>query len=55
MDNNTVKKSGVPFRSLSEEELIETGGGRIIPTGVAGAYIFWSTLIRDLLKKEGEK
>ena len=55
MENNTVTKSGEPFRSLSEEELIETGGGRIMPAGVAGAYIFWSTLIRDLLKKEDGK
>jgi hypothetical protein len=55
MDYNAVKKSGDNFKSLSEEELMETRGGRIIPTGVASAYIFWSSLIRDLLKKEDEK
>ncbi len=55
MDYNSKIQSGDTFRSLSEEELVETNGGRIIPTGVASAYIFWSSLIRDLLKKEDEK
>jgi hypothetical protein len=55
MDFNMEMKSSDCFRTLSEVELIETSGGRIMPIGVASAYIFWSSLIRDLLKKEGEK
>ena len=55
MDTNNLLKSGKGFRRLNKEELFETGGGRILPIGVAGAYIFMTALIKDLLKKKDEE
>ncbi len=54
MNINNLLKSGKDFRRLNKEELFETSGGRILPIGVGSAYIFMSSLLRDLLKKKDE-
>jgi len=55
MDNNNLLKSDTGFKRLRNEELFDTYGGRIFSWGATSGYVFLTSLVRDLLKKEEEK
>ena len=55
MDTNNLLKSDAGFKRLSKEELIETYGGRFLSWGATSGFVFLTSLLKDLLKKEEEK
>ncbi len=55
MDTNEFLKSNTGFGRLSQEELFGTCGGRFLSWGATSGYMFITSLVKDLLKKDEEK
>ena len=55
MNTNNLMRSDAGFRTLSHEEQFETYGGRFLSWGATSGYVFLTSLVKDLLKKEDEK
>ena len=55
MNANKLQKSDAAFRILSTEELFETYGGRFLSWGATSGFMFLTSLVKDLFKKEEEK
>ena len=55
MNANKLQKSDAGFRILSTEELFETYGGRFLSWGATSGFVFLTSLVKDLFKKEEKK
>ena len=55
MNANKLQKSDAGFRKLRKEELFETYGGRFLSWGATSGFVFLTSLVKDLFKKEEEK
>jgi len=55
MNANNLQKSDLGFRLLSKQEQFETYGGRFLSWGATSGFVFLTSMVKDLFKKEGEK
>jgi hypothetical protein len=55
MDTNYLLKPDSGFRRLRKDVLYDTYGGRFLSWGATSGFVFLTSLVKDLLKKEEEK
>lgn len=55
MDTNEFLEPVTGFGKLSQEELLDTCGGRFLSWGATSGFVFLTSLVKDLLKKDEEK
>ena len=55
MNTNNLTKSDDGFKRLGKKELFDTYGGRFLSWGATSGFMFLTSLVKDLFKKDDEK